>query len=215
MYLLGGLYQFLYQHGGYRFINFGIVHLGFLALDKTIIYFLIYLICRILFNLFGRRKGTTVKKELIFDLFIFYFLFTLFFTVFRKQYWPWQIQLDFHRPLSEVNWIPFVETLKMTKGITKTALVYNFTGNIILFIPLGILLCAIKKKPQRAKTRSFFQGFIFSFLIETAQFVIHSGQADIDDIIFNTIGLLLGLGIYHLLFDKKTKKRQRKRRTTK
>lgn len=210
MYLVGGLYHFLYQHGGYRFINFGIIRLGFLALDKTIIYFIIYLIFRILFNLFLRKKRISFKREILFDLFVFYLVFVLFFTIFRKQYWPWQIQFDFRRPINEVNWIPFVQTLKMKNGITKTALIYNCLGNIILFVPFGIFLCAIKKKIYARKIITFFEGFIFSILIETAQFLIHSGQADIDDVIFNTIGLICGIGIYHFIFEKKVRKHHRK-----
>ncbi|WP_317694953.1 VanZ family protein [Xylocopilactobacillus apis] len=185
--------------------------MGFFALDKTIIYFLIFLVFRTLYNYFVRKKGTTVQKELVYDLFIFYILFVLFFTVFRKQYWPWQIPIDFHRSLSDVNWIPFVQTLKMNNGITKVALIYNFLGNIILFIPLGMLFYSIGKKP-RHKFLVFLEGFCLSLFIETAQFFTHSGQADVDDLIFNSIGILIGLLIYYILFERKHKRKKRRKK---
>ena len=209
MYILGSIYQFFYVKWGYRYINFGIVKMGFVALDKTIVYFLIYLIFRTIYNFFGRKKSITFKRELIFDFLVFYFLFILFFTVFRKSYWPWQIRFDFHRSLKDINWIPFVQTLKMTNGITKVALVYNFLGNILLFIPIGFLMCSIRKTPHH-KILTFFSGFFLSVSIEAAQFIFHSGQSDIDDIIFNTVGILLGLGIYHLLVESKKKSGKRK-----
>lgn len=187
MYIFGTLYRYLYQNWGYRYINFGIVKMGFIALDKTIVYFLMFLILRTLFNFFWRKKGTTIKRELTFDLFMFYLIFILFFTVFRQVYWPWQITLDFHRPLSEVNWVPFVQTIKMTNGITKVALIYNFLGNIVLFMPIGFLLCAIRKKPHH-KVMAFFAGFCLSLFIEISQFLLHSGQTDVDDLILIRLG---------------------------
>lgn len=209
MYIVGHLYHFLYEKWGYRYINFGVVKMGFLALDKTIIYFVGYLILRTLFNLFLRKKRITLKKELIFDLFVFYLIFVLFFTVFRQTYWPWQVKLDFARSLSDVNWIPFVQTLKMTNGVTKVALIYNFLGNILLFIPFGFLLCEIRKKNHH-KVASFFLGFCLSLFIESFQFLTHSGQADVDDLIFNSVGIILGLLIYHMIFERKKTKKRRK-----
>jgi glycopeptide antibiotics resistance protein len=43
-------------------------------------------------------------------------------------------------------------------------------------------------------------GFMFSFIIETLQFVFYKGVAEIDDLILNSLGILIGYCLYKLLF---------------
>lgn len=72
---------------------------------------------------------------------------------------------------------------------------YNSFGNILCFIPLGLLTPIVFYKKQ-----SFFKilisGMLFSLMIETLQFLLVTGVSDIDDIFFNTIGLLVGYSIF-------------------
>lgn len=46
---------------------------------------------------------------------------------------------------------------------------------------------------------SFFCGFALSSVIEVIQFVFHRGLFEFDDIFHNTIGTVIGIGIYVLL----------------
>lgn len=74
--------------------------------------------------------------------------------------------------------------------------------NIVMTIPLGILLYLLNRK--YSLTTATCLSFLFSLFIETNQFVcdylFHIGRvADIDDIITNTIGGLIGFFVIKLL----------------
>lgn len=79
-----------------------------------------------------------------------------------------------------------------------TLLKINYIGNIALFIPFGILLPGIFKKIR------FFgillAGIISILIIETIQYFTYSGFADIDDVIMNFIGVVIGAGMYLGIF---------------
>lgn len=70
--------------------------------------------------------------------------------------------------------------------------------NIILFIPLGFLLPLLSDKFRKTAccaTAAFF----LSLSIETSQYITKRGYFQLDDIITNVLGGLLGLAFYHLL----------------
>jgi len=82
------------------------------------------------------------------------------------------------------NLIPFDVLTTITKNPT------NFWGNIILFIPFGVLLILLSNRCQKLSV-TLFCGAGLSFLIEFLQLFSTRG-ADIDDIILNTLGTLCG-----------------------
>ncbi|HUS10297.1 MAG TPA: VanZ family protein [Pyrinomonadaceae bacterium] len=75
----------------------------------------------------------------------------------------------------------------------------NTFGNILLFVPLGILLPFVSWRFQSLK-RLLLLALCASLMIETIQFVMRfvgSPRAvDIDDVIFNTLGACVGFVIY-------------------
>ena len=74
----------------------------------------------------------------------------------------------------------------------------NLACNIIMFMPFGFLV------PLFVKTRKIWQVFLFgmmlSILIEVVQHLLKIGIADIDDVILNSTGTLVGFGIYKLIY---------------
>ena len=74
----------------------------------------------------------------------------------------------------------------------------NVLGNILLFVPLGVILPLLHDKITLKKCVAI--GAALSLLAETAQYVFGMGISDIDDIITNTFGTFLGAGIYYGLF---------------
>ena len=67
---------------------------------------------------------------------------------------------------------------------------YLFVGNLIWFAPAGALL--------RLRGGALWQGALaglgLSLLVETAQFLLGSGVSELDDLILNTAGAMLGWG---------------------
>lgn len=86
-----------------------------------------------------------------------------------------------------VNLVPFVG---MRGGIGATVL------NVFLFMPLGAFLPVIWRSFRSAGKTALF-GFLLSFLIEVSQIFTYRAS-DVDDLITNTAGTLIGYGILHL-----------------
>lgn len=66
-----------------------------------------------------------------------------------------------------------------------------FIENIIMFIPFGILIPTLFRKFRNAQV-CMLVGFIFSCSIEVLQHITQTGYLQLDDVVTNTIGTLLG-----------------------
>ena len=80
----------------------------------------------------------------------------------------------------------------------------NLIGNTAMFIPLGIIWPSVFKK-LNTHGKVIAAGFGVSLAIEVLQLPFFDRATDIDDLILNTLGFLIGYGIYLL-----TKKLRRK-----
>jgi glycopeptide antibiotics resistance protein len=92
------------------------------------------------------------------------------------------------------NIIPFQNIITYIIGserFNQDIIINNTLGNILIFLPLGIFLPILFKKFNRL-SYIFVSLIIISFSIEVLQFILQIGQFDIDDIILNTIGGVLG-----------------------
>jgi len=99
------------------------------------------------------------------------------------------------------NYKPFFVIKSLLKSNSFLDCTYNIIGNIMLFIPLGLIL-PLKFKRINKFGKAVFVGFIFSVFIELTQLLMPYRQTDIDDIILNTLGTGLGYGIYKLWLKK-------------
>jgi glycopeptide antibiotics resistance protein len=73
----------------------------------------------------------------------------------------------------------------------------NLFGNIAVFIPFGIFLPLLFFKLQRVF--SFLAAFIISITsLEVLQMVFQVGSFDVDDILLNSVGALMGYGLYRM-----------------
>lgn len=73
----------------------------------------------------------------------------------------------------------------------------NLIGNTAMFIPLGIVWPGVFKKLNTHR-KVIAAGFGVSLTIEILQLPFFGRSTDIDDLILNTAGFLLGYGIYLL-----------------
>ena len=79
----------------------------------------------------------------------------------------------------------------------------NLIGNIAMFIPIGIIWPSVYRKLDTHK-KVIAAGVGFSLLIEILQLPFYDRVTDIDDLILNSLGFLIGYGIY--LMVKKLKR---------
>lgn len=199
MLFLGPLYQYAQAKLAGHINHWPLVRLVIYSLDKTLFYLLIAIVLRWLF-LRLRHERPRLRKEVRWLAFTAYLLMLLMLTVFRNHYFPWQWQLHLDRPLSDINFVPLVNTLKLRFG-SAVDLWYQSLGNVVWFLPFGFGL------PAQSSRRLGLFGVIwrsvaFSVVIEGLQFVLMTGVADIDDVIFNTLGGIVGYLLYRFLFGR-------------
>lgn len=95
---------------------------------------------------------------------------------------------------------PFWSFIEVYNGNLKIGI--QIIGNFLLFIPLGFLF----KFYGLGKKQIILLGLFISFLIEISQLFFHLGLFEIDDIASNTLGTVLGIGIYDQLKISEIKK---------
>ena len=196
MLFLGPLYNLFSSILATRINHFALVKLTILALDKTLFYFLIFVIIRLIW-LLSIRHRRSLKSEACVWLLAFYTIFILMFTTFRNTYFPWQLNFNFSRPISDANFIFLKETWKLVYAQSELDFFYNSLGNILCFIPLGFLTPIVFSKKENF-LKILVAGILFSVLIETLQFLLATGVSDIDDVFFNTIGVVIGYFFYRI-----------------
>ncbi|MEK4868150.1 VanZ family protein [Niallia sp. FSL W8-1348] len=75
----------------------------------------------------------------------------------------------------------------------------NLFGNLLMFLPMGIYLPYFIKRLKRIS--SFSVTFMIILLvIKITQSISRRGSFDIDDFILNTIGALIGFGVWKKFF---------------
>lgn len=96
-------------------------------------------------------------------------------------------------PFDEISrYITYRESL----GFKLVAL--NLGGNILGFSPLGFMLPIVNSRFNRMISTVLFC-FLFSMTIEVIQLIAHVGCFDVDDMILNTIGGIVGYILYVLM----------------
>jgi len=107
------------------------------------------------------------------------------------------------------NLIPFKTIWYYISGdmhVSKSQVIHNILGNIVVFIPYGLYLQVLLK--NKAFGKSLLIVIVTSILIEIIQFVFKIGVADIDDVILNVCGGVIGIIGYKVLlklFDEVSK----------
>lgn len=194
MIFLGPLYNYIYQLYAMKINHFPLIRLSFYAVDKAILYTLFFIILRVVWVKIKHKK-THPSREIGLVAFVFYVLLLFALTVFRDGYFIWQFKFYFHRPLSEINIVPLVETFKLSKGQSLVDFFYNLYGNIVWFVPMGVFIPALTKR-KLGFSQVVLIGALISTSIEALQFILNTGVTDIDDVIFNTLGAAVGYLVY-------------------
>ena len=101
----------------------------------------------------------------------------------RDAVWPFR-----------VNLIPLVHLLRFD---SRRDLLLNVIGNCAMFIPTGIILPILYPRLNRG-WKVIAAGAGISLCIELLQLPFAVRASDVDDLILNTLGVVLGYGIFRL-----------------
>jgi glycopeptide antibiotics resistance protein len=88
-----------------------------------------------------------------------------------------------------VNAALFTEYLPVIYNGHYGMVLYFFLGNLLWFMPIGYYLT---KERGWSLCRTVLAGFLLSLFIEVMQYVLGTGISEVDDLILNTTGCLLG-----------------------
>lgn len=135
---------------------------------------LLILLQIVAYHRYQKKQITVPARHMVWSsLFFFYLILVLLVTG------PGDI-MDFGRLLirpDEINLIPL-----------RWGSVFGLTANLLLFVPLGFFLRLLW---NRSVSNTALTGFAFSLLIEISQ-LFNRRSTDIDDLLTNTLGAVLG-----------------------
>lgn len=161
-------------------------------------FFAVYLACLILTS--KKKISSKSFSDFTKTFYTYYavfalFLFTLIFVLLR----------DFNQPGYILNLIPFKGEigeffLKLLDGSFSFHSVLYTSGNVLFFTTIAITVCVLI--PKKQCLFGILIPAILSLLAEIFQYITMCGDADIDDLILNTAGAVLGVTIYNIFIKK-------------
>lgn len=141
------------------------------------------------------RKRKPVNIFLIL-VFIVYLAALIYFVFFAEEYGRTNTSAELCynlRPFQEIT--RYIEYRAM---LGTPAVVLNIVGNIVAFIPFGFLVPMINSAERRTYM-IFLLSLELSLIIEVIQLFSRVGSFDVDDLILNTLGGLIGYWAYRTI----------------
>lgn len=159
-----------------------------------------FFITRLLINCMSPERFRNVMRLLI----PAYLLLNLYFTLLMRQTnddYP-IILTPLHSYFSVLGWdIQGLSAFsQMLQGVWSKPAAWtlhpliSIVQNYVLFIPFGFLLCGAAKRPRTPPI--LLLGLLLSLFIEVTQLLLRLGWFEVDDILHNTLGTLLGIRLY-------------------
>ena len=152
----------------------------------------------IYFRFARSKKKDTVqpKREVILNIFFLYLLIVLYLTLNPFHFTPPSMK-------DNINLVPYVQILYQYTYKPPIFWILYTIGNVLLFIPFGFLFPSIYLKKFKMLV-TITLAALCSLLIEITQYFFTVDRAaDIDDLILNIIGAIVGYFLF--LFFKKVK----------
>lgn len=127
------------------------------------------------------------SKKVTLGILIFYIMALVWIILFKFQLSFGQ--LDHHR---SINLIPFAGSVIVNGKVNLGEIIQNG----LAFVPFGILISSLWK--EKTVIMRIVPIFGVSLIFEILQFIFAVGASDITDLIMNTFGGIIGIGIYFL-----------------
>lgn len=156
-------------------------------IPMMILFSIVAVVLRVVTNLYSHSKFDFYHdlKALVYTLYVF----LLFVFVTTKDFQSYSN-----------NFIPFKEIFRYS-NISDPLFIWNIGGNICLFVPFGFIVADLinLKSGKHSFILSTLTVLIISLSIEVTQTYI-GRSFDIDDIILNLLGGIIGYYIFRLFF---------------
>lgn len=96
----------------------------------------------------------------------------------------------------QYDFMPFWSYFSFLRGEDDTLLTENIM-NVVVFMPVGVLVGAVYRSMSWKKVLVI--GICLSVGIEVLQFVFRRGFSEVDDVMHNTLGCLIGYSLWRLV----------------
>ena len=134
------------------------------------------------------RKGIKISGVC---LFLLYLTGLVYFLFFAEEYGRSAAVVGYNtRPFREI-----LRYLRYWKILGLRTVILNLAGNVIGFLPFGFIVPVMHKKMESFWKVSLL-GFLFSLCVETIQLITKVGCFDVDDLMLNTLGAMIGCGAF-------------------
>lgn len=187
MIFLQGLYEWVAASPESSVNHFPLIQLVFNSVDKTILYYLIFLVLRAPTRCADTarraRKSPYIRKGCRDALFI-YIVLLLQLTVFRNEVTFGTV--EYHKiDWSAIHWLPLVDTVKLFLWFRIFGMV-QFMGERCLVYAVGLHgALSVQKKCSFSKVTAM--GLLFSSMIEFLQLIFQTGVTRISMIVSSLI----------------------------
>ncbi len=129
--------------------------------------------------------------------FIVYLILLFYFLFFSDRYGRTELRQEYH-----YNLVPFQEIrrfIQYREILGVESFFVNIVGNVLAFSPFGFMLPILNSR-KRGILYVTLVSFEFSLFIELMQLIAKVGSYDVDDLIMNTIGGILGYLVYRICY---------------
>ena len=134
-------------------------------------------------------KSKKYYNSVIFGLIFAFVIFILYVTLFSRLN---------TESAGDYCLIPFYSYYQAANGLT--IMIRESILNILFFYPLGYLFASLNFEKLDLKQWLIIPfSCILSFVVELSQYIFKLGYAEVDDVIHNTLGCAIGVGVCVLL----------------
>jgi glycopeptide antibiotics resistance protein len=144
-------------------------------------------------------KGKKLVVAISYFLFLLYIgiaAILLFFSSYRQE-----VRFGRNEVFTEYNLVPFhtiMNYINATGYINTSIVITNLAGNILAFMPLGFFLPLLFRRYLKFR-KTLFIVIASTLTVECLQYIFRVGSFDVDDLILNTVGGILGFLVFKVV----------------
>lgn len=140
------------------------------------------------------KNAKKIIRILSWFIFVVYLVALVYFLFFSEQLG--RVPSDEYK----YSLVPFKEItryIRYWRAIGSYYVLLNLFGNVLCFVPFGFVLPVISKE-QRRFWKILVLSFLTSLLVELIQLVSKVGSCDVDDMLLNTLGGIIGYLMFRI-----------------
>lgn len=143
------------------------------------------------------KKHKKLYRMAAWLLFGLYLILMVYFLFFAESLGRTSVGREYHynlKPFREIQ-----RYLMYYDVIGPYTVFLNLAGNILAFVPFGLFFPLLSRR-NRGVLKVTLISFEVSLLVELIQLVTRVGSCDVDDIILNTLGGMIGCLCFRMMF---------------